>query len=271
MKLKFLGTAAAEGWPALFCQCDACRRARRLGGKNIRTRSSCLIDEEYMVDFSADTYMHVLNEGLDLTKVKHLIITHSHEDHFYPSDLMMRRQPFAYMDKPEPLTIYGNDKVQSCFDAVNGARNDNILIFRQVRAYEPFSAGEAVITPLLADHSPEEQCFVYVIELNGKKLLYGHDSGYFPETTWEVLRNYMLDGVVLDCTSGPQSCEHYHMGLPQDIKVKERLLEQASAGDNTIFIINHFSHNGGLLYDQLVETAAPHNFKVTYDGMEIEI
>ena len=27
--------AAAEGWPALFCHCDVCREARRLGGKDV--------------------------------------------------------------------------------------------------------------------------------------------------------------------------------------------------------------------------------------------
>ena len=33
MKLQYLGTAAAEGWPALFCNCSACIKAKELGGK----------------------------------------------------------------------------------------------------------------------------------------------------------------------------------------------------------------------------------------------
>ena len=33
MKIKFLGTGAAEGWPALFCECAACKKAEELGGK----------------------------------------------------------------------------------------------------------------------------------------------------------------------------------------------------------------------------------------------
>ena len=37
MKITFYGTAAGEGWPGVFCQCELCREARRLGGKNIRT------------------------------------------------------------------------------------------------------------------------------------------------------------------------------------------------------------------------------------------
>ena len=44
MKLTYLGTAAAEGWPAAFCNCDGCRAARRLGGRNIRTRSQALVE-----------------------------------------------------------------------------------------------------------------------------------------------------------------------------------------------------------------------------------
>jgi phosphoribosyl 1,2-cyclic phosphate phosphodiesterase len=50
VKLTFNGTAAAEGFPAVFCECKYCKKARELGGKNIRTRSSCLINEEYLID-----------------------------------------------------------------------------------------------------------------------------------------------------------------------------------------------------------------------------
>ena len=76
MKIKFLGTAAAEGIPALFCDCEICERVRRLGGKNIRTRSQALINDDLLIDFPADTYLHVLNYGLELHKINNCIITH---------------------------------------------------------------------------------------------------------------------------------------------------------------------------------------------------
>src|SRR5699024_7123072 len=50
MKLTYLGTAAAEGFPALFCNCPACREAARLGGRNIRTRSQALINRDLLLD-----------------------------------------------------------------------------------------------------------------------------------------------------------------------------------------------------------------------------
>ena len=60
MKLTYLGTAAAEGWPAAFCNCDGCRAARRLGGRNIRTRSQALVDDALLLDFPCDAWLHAL-------------------------------------------------------------------------------------------------------------------------------------------------------------------------------------------------------------------
>ena len=35
MKIKYLGTAAFEGIPAMFCNCEVCKNAFKLGGKNM--------------------------------------------------------------------------------------------------------------------------------------------------------------------------------------------------------------------------------------------
>lgn len=56
MEIRYLGTAAAEGFPALFCQCDTCRRAAAKGGKNIRTRSSVLVNDTVLLDMGPDLY-----------------------------------------------------------------------------------------------------------------------------------------------------------------------------------------------------------------------
>ena len=46
MEIQYLGTAAAEGLPALFCECETCRKARDAGGKEIRTRTQAVVDGE---------------------------------------------------------------------------------------------------------------------------------------------------------------------------------------------------------------------------------
>ena len=51
MKIKYLGTAAAEGVPAIFCRCEVCRKSKEAGGRNIRTRSQSIIDDRLLLDF----------------------------------------------------------------------------------------------------------------------------------------------------------------------------------------------------------------------------
>lgn len=274
MKLTFNGTAAAEGFPALFCECKHCQKARELGGKNIRTRSSCLINEQYLIDFPPDTYMHVLHGKLRLSKVKHIIVTHSHEDHFQPYELLMKRPPFAHPKEDEILHVYGNDGVYERFVQAGCARENNRKYLKYTHVYtgKQFKAGEANILPLRADHvNGHEVCHIYIINIGDKYLLYGHDTGYFPEETWETLKSFKLDGVILDCTCGKIECERGHMGITANVKVKERLINQGSADGKTTFIITHFSHNCGPLYEDMVKLAEENGFIATFDGMEINI
>ncbi|MBO7400508.1 MAG: carbon-phosphorus lyase, partial [Clostridia bacterium] len=90
MKLTYLGTAAAEGWPAVYCNCDHCKRAKAAGGRNIRTRSQALINDDLLIDYPADTYAHALANRLDLSAVRYLLFTHAHMDHCEPLDLAFR-------------------------------------------------------------------------------------------------------------------------------------------------------------------------------------
>lgn len=272
MKVKFLGTAAAEGWPALFCECEACKRAQALGGKNIRTRSSCLIDDIYMVDFPPDTYMHKLWHNLDLSKLEHIFITHSHSDHFYPEDFEMRLGGFAHIEGDKILNIYGNSKVGSLYGEAIGDKDiKGVMDYRLVEAFKPFEAGKAIVTPLPADHAKEEDCFIYVIQIDGKTLLYGHDSGYFPEEAWERLLELKFDGVILDCTFGPREWRVGHMGLSANVEIKDRLIKEGAADENTKFIVTHFSHNMKLMHDEMAEAAGEHGFITAYDGFELEL
>ena len=42
------------------------------------------------------------------------------------------------------------------------------------------------------------------------------------------------------------------------------------ADDRTIFVVNHFSHNGGALHEEMEQAMAPHGILVAYDGMTVE-
>lgn len=277
MKIQYLGTAAAEGVPALFCECENCTRSRALGGRNIRSRSQALVDETILIDFPADTYMHFLLHSLPMHRLHTCLITHSHSDHLYPADLEMRRDFLAHLsDKATPMTFYSD---RSGFDLITQEirRHDlreNEILCRLVIPFVPFPAEGYTITPLRANHDPASSPVLYILEKDGKSLFYSNDTGEYPEETWEYLKNRRspLSLISLDCT---EACRHSdfpgHLDLWRCLEVRKRLLADGAADENTIFVLNHFSHNGiGSVYEDFSKVAAEYGFLVSYDGMTVE-
>lgn len=115
MKIQFLGTAAAEGVPAMFCNCDICKNIRALGAGEYRTRTQVFIDGELSVDFPPDAYAHMAAYGVDFSAIRYLLVTHSHMDHFYAHDFILRGYKYAAEMAAEELTIYGNREVCDVF------------------------------------------------------------------------------------------------------------------------------------------------------------
>lgn len=276
MKIQILGTAAAEGWPALFCNCEACRRAREKGGKNIRTRAGTLIDDQLLIDFSADTYGNALRFGLDLSRIHTLLVTHDHEDHLYAEDLGTRYTWFAHLDEraPETLLVYGNDRVGSQVSrgTFSYGGPGGRVAFRRVVPFRTEEANGYRFTALTALHDRSQQCYLYLVEdAAGKRMLYGHDTGLFPQDTMDFLAGKHLDFVMLDCTNGPEAEGTNHMGFPDDVEMRDRLRAIGCVDEKTQLVITHFSHNGKLLHEELEALAAPEGFRVAYDGAIFEI
>ena len=279
MKITYYGTAAAEGFPGLFCSCEACERARAAGGKNIRTRSQALIDGELLIDFPADTYLHVLNYGLELRDVKSILITHGHDDHMYPMDFEYRKVGYAYFDvdedelTPVPVHMSHDTSEVFCKDKdMNDLEKRHAFRCVQTTAFVPFETIGYTVTPLEADHAAYLQPRMYIIQKDGKTLLYGHDSGYYPESTWEYLAKTKphFDFVSLDCTGIVLDYERGHMGIKGCERVRDRLLQMGTADEKTLFCLHHFSHNGRLTYDELKAVADEKGLLVSYDGAQFE-
>ncbi|NLM77240.1 MAG: hypothetical protein GX173_04025 [Ruminococcaceae bacterium] len=275
MEIKYLGTAAAEGWPGLFCSCDHCRRARLAGGASIRTRSQAIVDESLLIDFPPDTYLHVLQQGLDLTRVTHCLITHDHSDHLYAGDFAMRSGAFAHRQTQEELTVFATlpacEKIWPVLSKHNDSEGPTVCC--QIRPFEPFAAGRYQVVPLKADHAQESEPVIYLISREGRTLLYGNDTGWFPQETWQYLKEegHLLNLVSLDCTALQLDWRRGHMGLAACAEVRQKLIEMRLADDQTHFVINHFSHNGGLIHDELVPVAAELGFSVAYDGLTVPV
>ena len=277
MKLTYYGTSAAEGWPALYCQCESCKQARKLKGKNIRTRSQALVNDDLLIDFCPDTYLHVLNYGLDLDKIKNIIITHAHEDHFYMPDLANRQPGYCKHRAEHIINLYGNDTVKKYYDESHNIPwnkdLDTVVKMNEIQEFKGYEIGEYTVYPMLADHNKLEKCYIYLIcDKEGKTLLYAHDTGYLKEECFEFLKQFKLNLVSLDCNHGKEDASINHMGIKCCAKVKERLLEMECATEETVFVINHFSHNCLYLdYDEIEQDAKKYGFLVSYDTMSIEV
>lgn len=274
MKIQYLGTAAAEGLPALFCNCTHCTRARQLGGKNIRTRSQALINDDLLIDFGPDTYLHALQYHIDLTKIRNVLITHCHQDHLYIEDLLTRAEPFGNVT--DVMNVFGNDRLCALYDryvTANGIRGnaDKVLHVAELKEYQKTVVGEYQVIPLIADHNPKEKCFIYIICREGKTLLYANDTGYFSEEVWDFIGPFRFDLVSLDCNHIEMPVFHNHMSISCCRKVKERLESLGCIDERSLCVLTHFSHNHGGIQEELEAMTAGMGFMAAYDGMEIEI
>lgn len=281
MKIKYLGTAAAEAIPAMFCVCEKCREARKRGGKNIRTRSQALIDGALLIDFPADTFMHCVQNDIDLSEISDCLVTHTHADHFYGGDLCSAMPGFSVLaDKKPILTFHGSRgamlEVNSVVNKLDPSANKYIAVDILWGLYEPHAVGEFTVTTMQAIHDPAAHPVIYIIEnKEGKRLLYAHDTGYFCDEVWDYIKKsgVKFDFVSLDCTNAndPQMPHCAHMNLTDNIRVMNRLKELGAADGKTIFCANHFSHNGtDVLYEEFSEIAEKAGIITSYDGMEVE-
>lgn len=275
MKVHFLGTAAAEGIPNVFCRCDTCRKAWQLGGRNRRTRSSVLIDDTIKVDYPPDSYAQAIRDGIDLSRLEHLLFTHTHYDHFAHADLYNRVVGFAN-GIDHPLNVYGNDSViAQCRLTTELPEGKERFRLHRLLPFRAFEAGDARITPLLADHDRLETCLLYLIEKNGKTLLYGNDTGWFPDETWHWLEQNgkTIDMAILDCTHGPMGNPRKtnHMCVETIFEVQRRFGETKLIHGGSRLFVTHFTHNAGLQHDEWVALFEPKGIEVAYDGLIVQL
>lgn len=282
MKLQFLGTGAAEGVPAVFCQCETCKEIRRRGEKEFHTRAQYLIDDVVGIDFPPDAYYHALRFGVDLSKMRHLLVTHSHMDHFYAHDFILRGYKYTTATQL-PLTIYGNKEVVRVFEEctrreMKAEVKKNFRLV-EVEPFHPFvfgEKGEYVATALLAQHSANETAYVYLIEKGDKTYLHLTDTGRLPLETIEYLQGYLnakgktVDFVTFDCTFLYRTAGEIsrHMGL-EDNLVTQRDFEKRNIVDgHTVYAITHFSHNNNPLSETLKKARKEYGYIPAFDGVE---
>lgn len=276
MKLFFMGTGAAEGIPALFCDCAICQQAKQRGEKNIRSRATVLVDDTVKIDFPPETLAHVHQyPRINFAALEHLLFTHSHDDHFAvrelqylsPSFAPSRREPL-HVWATEPLLRFIHRKTEQFFEPPP-------LQCHTLRPFEEVIVGSRLaVTPVVSNHREDEVCLNFLLRSipEGKTLLYATDTGWYDPPAWAFLLAQNLDAVVMECGKGiSQSAYEGHLSVEEVIKVREKLLAGGALVQETPFYLTHISHTGLLLHEEMESLVAPHGIKVAFDGLEITL
>jgi phosphoribosyl 1,2-cyclic phosphate phosphodiesterase len=280
MKVTLLGTSSAEGWPALFCKCSACVRARQLGGKNIRTRSSAIIDDVLKIDFPPDVLAQSIRHNVDLTAIEAILFTHGHDDHCAGPEIQYRGKYFVSEAYQQDLPLYGSrdtlDKIQTAFHTFPDGSYDHSLYpvsFHALKPWEPTWVAGYKIVPITANHDLSRQCFNFLIEdAEGHVLLYATDTGWYSESTWERLRDYRADAAVIECSKGfIEGGYEGHLSFSQVVAFKQKLIDMGVMGASSEYYTTHLCHTCGLSHEELETWFAPYGIAPGYDGLTFRV
>jgi adenosylcobinamide kinase/adenosylcobinamide-phosphate guanylyltransferase len=242
-RIGVLGTGSADGWPNPHCGCASCESERAAG--RFRGQTSVLLDGRLLLDCGPETPAAAQRAGLDLTGLRHVLLTHAHPDHCAPAFLLFRS--WAAGAESRPLDVVGPP------EAVEQARPrvapDSPVRFRPVAPGARLRLGSGVeaydVRVLAARHGAPGSAVLYDVTCpGGGRLLYGTDTGPLPDETVEAVRGAAFDVLLLEETFG-DLLEHGtdHLDLRTFPEQLRRLRAAGALAEHTDVIAVHLSHH----------------------------
>ena len=273
--LRFWGTSGGTGVPSPFCRCAVCENARKVGGKEFRSRSAFRINDKIMIDIGADYVSTAAKLNDDLYDVEHFLFTHTHSDHFNDR-LFWSRRIGANMPK-HPVNIYFSEESYDYILTTYGSEvNANFIKLEYGKKYH---IDNVDIIPLRGMHSTDNEKYSanYLVKLeDGRMLYYGVDSGYYIDETFEFLKNYKLDIFISECTYPRErpieESVPNHMDLSRFVENADKLFENGTIDADTLIYATHIDCRGlnhAQLEDYFVNLNRKYKVNVAYDGLSI--
>lgn len=226
MKLLFLGTGAAD-W-------DIKSPERQEG---FRRYTSTLVDGCLLIDPGPCVSEALRTFGADRSKIKYIINTHSHSDH------------------------YNKETVESL--EKEGAE------FITFQAGEVKNVGKYKISAFTANHGTCKGAVHFIIDDGDKKLFYGLDSAWLLyEEVQAIIENHInlaiLDATIGDVPGDYRIFEHNNLNMVREIK-----LTLNNSVDK--FIISHMARTLHTDHKTLSDLMAKDGIDVAYDGLEMDV
>lgn len=271
MKLTLLGTAAAEGVPSLFCDCEMCNKARELKGKNLRRRSSLFVNDDLIIDMGPDLYSACTDLNIDLRNLKYALITHCHFDHFYPENIEIRSRRYQLKHFPT-LKLLANSSVFFKLSQM-GYKDDELYVERiEANLYKEFKFGDYRVMPIPANHAHEfGMALNYIIKYEGKCILYATDSGIYEPEWLDQLNKEKFDCIILDATNVFTDTSKNHLNIKGIKTMIQEMYNREIIDLETIKVCTHFSHFGLPTHVELESKLLAEGIIAAYDGMVIDL
>ena len=286
MQVTFLGTGAAPSMPSPFCACHVCTDARRVGGKNLRRRSSITINDDLLIDIGPDIAAASFEHNLSLAGIKVCLQTHAHEDHLDAEFIISRHADYGTEVSRDLLFVGSSETLKavdeivrrrceygSIFDAdTQAALKMNVLT---VALYESYTVGSYRVTGYPANHATDQASLLYSIEQGNHAVFYGTDTSVLSEEVWGrlLLHGTRHDLLVLDHTYGIgfDSRPADHLASGDVIAHAKRFREVGLLKDNGMVYATHISHEGNLEHDEFDDYAMKHGYRVAFDGLRLQL
>ncbi len=286
--MKFLGTGAGEGIPNPFCTCRICQNARKVKGKEIRTRSSFMLSDKVIIDMGPDFFAQAILYDVDFSQIEHVIFTHMHDDHIDYS-IIWERFVKEGREGGKPMNLYF---VGDAYDYINNfyltspltegreeyLTSENVVLHKLEFGRE-YAIDEFTVKPLKASHSTafEKNGANFLINRDGEKLYYACDTGYFTDSAFRALAGERLDLLICECTF--PTTEHVvqkdsgHMDINMCVKTLDRLFVTSAITPETKIYLSHISPTG-MTHKELAEYMKgldrKYKVHVAYDGLEAQ-
>lgn len=222
MKILFLGTGAAD-FPE-----------SREGVTGFRRTASALIDKVLLIDPGPWVLDAIMEYGVDASKIKYIINTHRHSDHF--------------------------DEKAVDFLTKKGAE----LI--EIKAGDSLVLGKYEIEAYKGNHTIDVCHFI--IKNGGTCLFYGLDGAWLQYEEIQAIWKHKPDLAVFDATVGFvekdwRVFEHNNLNM---------VIEMKKSIDRDIkkYVISHMAYTLHTDHEALSQEMEKHGIITAYDGLEIE-
>lgn len=224
MKLLFLGTGAAD-WP----------KKKNEGAREYRRNSAVLLDDFILIDPGPGVLDAADEYGVDVKKIKYIINTHRHSDHYNPltvASLMRAGAEMVYLKADEEIWL-----------------------------------DDYHIQALAANHGTCAEAVHFLIDDGKSRLFYGLDGAWLLYREIQAIREKTVDYAVLDATVGFIEGDYRvfeHNNLYMVAQMKTSLEAHVKR-----FCISHMARTLHTDHQTLAAEMEKLGIETAYDGMTV--